>query len=82
MSKLREKTKDKNIYYNTKTGKYDIKYNYKIYNPVKQKNEYKAKWIYNINTVTEAKKQLGKRAGSVKKALLFTPPSFFLLQLY
>lgn len=58
MSKLREKTKDKNIYYNTKTKKYDIKYNYKVYNPTKQKNEYKAKWIYNINTVSEAKKEL------------------------
>ena len=58
MSKLREPTKDKNIYYNTKTKKYDIKYNYKVYNPTKQKNEYKAKWIYNINTVSEAKKEL------------------------
>lgn len=55
---IRKKTGTKNIYYNNKTKKYDIKYNYKIYNPVKKKNEYKAKWTYGINTITEAKQEL------------------------
>lgn len=55
---IRKKTGTKNIYYNNKTKKYDIKYNYKIYNPVKKENEYKSKWIYGINTITEAKQEL------------------------
>lgn len=55
---VRTKTKHKNVYFNESTKKYDIKYNYKVYNPTKQKNEYKQKWIYNIGTVTEARNQL------------------------
>lgn len=55
---IREKTKYTNIYYNTKTGKYDIKYNYKVYDAVQQKNVYKSKWKYNIGTVTEARQEL------------------------
>lgn len=55
---VRTKTKYKNVYFNESTKKYDIKYNYKVYNPTKQKNEYKQKWIYNIGTVTEARNQL------------------------
>lgn len=59
MSKsIREKTKYTNIYYNTNTCKYDIKYNYKVYDPITQKNVYKSKWKYNINTITEAKQEL------------------------
>lgn len=59
MSKsIREKTKYTNIYYNTNTCKYDIKYNYKVYDPITQKNIYKSKWKYNINTITEAKQEL------------------------
>ena len=54
----RTKTKHKNIYLNESTNKYDVKYNYKVYNPTKQKNDYRAKWIYNIGTIAEAKKQL------------------------
>ena len=37
----RIKTEYRNIYYNTNTGRYDVKYNYKIYNALKQKNDYK-----------------------------------------
>lgn len=55
---IREKTKYTNIYYNIETQKYDIKYNYKVYNPTTGKNDYKQKWKYNINTVTEARQEL------------------------
>lgn len=55
---IRTKTKYTNIYYNEHTKKYDVKYNYKIYNTTTQKNQYKQKWIYNLPTITEAKKQL------------------------
>lgn len=58
--KIREKTKYKNIYFNNQTRKYDIKYNYKEYNPLTQKNNYKSKWKYNLLTLTEAKKELAK----------------------
>ncbi len=54
----RTKTKYANIYFNESTEKYDVKYNYKVYNPTEQKNDYKQKWIYNIGTLAEAKKQL------------------------
>lgn len=55
------------IYQNETTKKYDVKYNYKVYNPLTQKNEYKAKWVYNIATITEAKAELAKlQAGGVK----------------
>lgn len=55
------------IYYNETTKKYDVKYNYKVYNPLTQKNDYKAKWVYNIDTITEAKAELAKlQAGGVK----------------
>lgn len=55
---IRTKTKYTNIYFNEDTKKYDIKYNYKVYNTVTQKNDYKSKWKYNINTITEAKQEL------------------------
>lgn len=57
---VRTKTKYKSIYFNENTKKYDVKYNYKEYNALKQKNEYKAKWIYNISSLAEAKKELAK----------------------
>lgn len=56
----RIKTKHTGIYFNENTQKYDIKYNYKVYNPVKQKNDYKQKWKYGISTITEAKAELAK----------------------
>ena len=40
----RTKTKYKNIYYNESTKRYDVKYNFKEYDPIAQKNRYKAKW--------------------------------------
>ncbi len=55
MGQKRVKTKYANIYYNENTQKYDVKYNYKVYNAVKKKNDYKSKWIYNYATVAEAK---------------------------
>lgn len=59
----RIKTEHRNIYYNTDTGKYDIKYNYKVYNMVKQKNDYKAKWKYGIATMEEAIRELQRLQG-------------------
>lgn len=53
-------TKYKNIYYNQNTKKYDVKYNYKIYDPLTRKNKYKAKWKYSIATLAEAKEELAK----------------------
>ena len=32
---VREKTKIPSIYFNKSTGKYDVKYNYKEYDPIK-----------------------------------------------
>ena len=54
----RIKTEDRNIYYNTSTKRYDIKYNYKTYNAEKQKNDYKAKWKYGLLTLDEARTEL------------------------
>lgn len=54
----RSRTKDRNIYKNEKTGKYDVKYNYKEYDPLTQKNIYRSKWVYGCNGVTEARKAL------------------------
>ena len=57
---VREKTKIPSIYFNKSTGKYDVKYNYKEYDPIKGKNVYKAKWKYNLRTMSEAKEVLAK----------------------
>ena len=38
----RIKKEHRNIYYNTDTGKNDIKYNYKVYKMVKQKKRAKS----------------------------------------
>ena len=64
----RTKTKNTNIYLNENTGKYDVKYNYKVYNPNIQKNVYKAKWVYNLSTVAEAKSELAKLQIGTNKA--------------
>lgn len=40
------KTKHTGIYFNENTQKYDIEYNYTVYNAETQKNEYKQKWKY------------------------------------
>lgn len=64
----RTKTKYTGIYFNEKTKKYDIKYNYTIYNPDKQKNEYRQKWKYGIPTVKDAKSELAKLQSSIPAA--------------
>lgn len=56
----RSKTKYKSIYFNENTKKYDVKYNYKEYDPKTEKNRYRAKWVYNINTLTEARQELAR----------------------
>ncbi|MFG6329873.1 MAG: phage integrase SAM-like domain-containing protein [Lachnospiraceae bacterium] len=63
----RTKTKYKSIYFNESTKKYDIKYNFKEYDVKTGKNKYRAKWIYNLNTLSEAKQELAKlQTGQVK----------------
>lgn len=63
----RTKTKYPGIYFNETTQKYDVKYNYKIYNPLTKKNDYKQKWAYNFLTLTEARAELAKlQSGGVK----------------
>ena len=56
----RSKTKYKSIYFNENTKKYDVKYNFKEYDPKTEKNRYRAKWLYNINTLTEARQELAR----------------------
>lgn len=58
--KVRTKTKYKSIYYNNTTKKYDVKYNYKEYDIKSGKNRYRAKWSYNLNTITEARAELAR----------------------
>jgi integrase len=63
----RKTTNYKSIYYNETTKKYDVKYNFKEYNVKTGKNKYRSKWIYNLNTITEAKAELAKlQTGGVK----------------
>ena len=67
MSVKRTKTKYKNIYFNESTKKYDVKYNFSVYDPVTGKNKYSSKWKYNLNTITEAKQELANlQVGGVK----------------
>ena len=66
---VREKTKVPSIYFNKSTGLYDVKYNYKEYDPIQGKNVYKAKWKYNLRTMTEAKEVLARlQTGAEKTA--------------
>lgn len=53
----RTKTKYTNIYFNEQSKLYDIKYNYKVYNPHTKKNDYKAKWVYGIATIGQAQSE-------------------------
>lgn len=63
----RTKTRYKSIYYNENTRKYDVKYNYKVYNPLTQKNDYKSKWVYGLPTLTQARSELAKlQTGRIK----------------
>lgn len=63
----RTKTNYKCIYFNEDTKKYDVKYNYRVYDPITQKNKTKSKWVYNLRTLTEAKAELAKlQIGQVK----------------
>lgn len=56
----RTRTKYPNIYLNEATGKYDVKYNYKEYDPQRQKNVYRARWAYNRPTLAEARAALAE----------------------
>lgn len=63
----RTKTKYPNIYFNESTKKYDVKYNYKVYDIKTQKNKYKSKWVYNLLSITEARQELAKlQSGGLK----------------
>lgn len=63
----RTKTSYKSIYFNENTKKYDIKYNFKVYNPLTQRNDYKQKWSYGYRTIGEARTALAElQSGGVK----------------
>ena len=63
----RTKTQYKCIYFNEDTKKYDVKYNFRVYDPLTKKNKSKSKWIYNQRTIGEAKKALADmQTGKVK----------------
>ena len=54
------------IYFNETTQRYDVKYNYKVYDPDTGKNKYKQKWKYNLRSLEEAKSALaGLRNGGI-----------------
>ena len=64
---IREKTKIPSIYFNKSTGRYDVKYNYKEYDPIQGKNVYKAKWKYTLRTLAEAKDALARLQTGAEK---------------
>lgn len=64
----RSKTRYPGVYLNETTKKYDIKYNFTVYDPIQQKNVHKAKWVYNIPNIVEARQKLAiMQAGGVKE---------------
>lgn len=56
----RTKTVPPRIYFNENTKKYDIKYNYKVYNPDTHKNDYKQKKKCGFKSIKDAKEGLAK----------------------
>ena len=54
----RVRTKYPNIYFNDQTKKYDVKFNFKEYDPLSGRNRYRSKWRYSCATVSEAKEAL------------------------
>lgn len=65
----RNRTKYPNIYFNEHTGKYDVKYNFKEYDPIRQKNIYRARWVYNCATMAEARAALASlQVGGIRTA--------------
>lgn len=65
--KLRTATKQPGVYFNQKTGKYDVKYNYTEYDPIDNQKRYKAKWVCGIHSYKLALITLAKmKSGDVK----------------
>lgn len=50
----RTKTKHPGIYYNESTYRYDVKYNYTVYDVLQGKNVYKSKWVYGLFRLKDA----------------------------
>ena len=61
---VRRKTKTPGIYYNEGTECYDLKYNYKEYNPKTGKNDYKAKWYMGFEKIADAKTKAAELKGT------------------
>lgn len=61
---VRRKTKTPGIYYNEGTECYDLKYNYKEYNPKTGKNDYKAKWYMGFEKIADAKTKAAELKGA------------------
>ena len=64
---VRQKTKYPNIYFNQKTKKYDVKYNFKEYDIGTGRNRYRSKWTYNLPTIAEAQAELARLRTEGKK---------------
>lgn len=58
--KLRITTNQPGVYKNTKTGKYDVKYNYTEIDLATGKKRYRGKWVYGINSYKVAVSTLVK----------------------
>ena len=57
----------KGIYFNETTKKYDVKNNFKVYDPQTGKNAYKQQWSYNHRTLEDAKNALAMLRSNVVK---------------
>lgn len=64
---VRTKTKYPNIYFNQKTKKYDVKYNFKEYDIGSERNRYRSKWTYNLPSMAEAQAELARLRTEGKK---------------
>ena len=57
---VRVATNQPGVYKNQRTGKYDIKYHYRSYDPLTGEKTYEQEWTYGIHSYTEAVKLLSR----------------------
>ena len=58
---VRVATNQPGVYKNQRTGKYDIKYHYRSYDPLTGEKTYEQEWTYGIHSYTEAVKLLSRK---------------------
>ena len=61
--KIRKATKCPGVYKNCETGKYDVKHCFTEVDPYTNKKVHRQKWVYGMNSYTEAKEQKAKMDG-------------------